>query len=126
MEASLVRKLGTLLLVTVPGALTDTQVTDLKRQTITSARQFATQLVVLDFSEVIVCDSYFGRFIHSISAAVRLLGASVVVCGLSDAVVETLVEMGFELPNVHTVLDLDAAVDFARRKLLLDVAAEGA
>jgi rsbT antagonist protein RsbS len=113
MEASLVRKLGAMLLVTVPGALTDSQVAELKRLTIVTVRHSASKLVVLDFSEVVVCDSFFGRFIHGIAESTRLLGAAVVVCGLSDAVVETLVEMGFELPNVHTVLDLDAAVAYA-------------
>ncbi|APR88089.1 RsbS, negative regulator of sigma-B [Minicystis rosea] len=109
----MVRKLGTMLLVTVPGSLTDSQVGELKRLTISTVRRNASRSVVLDFSEVEICDSFFGRFVHSIAASTKLLGADVVVCGLSDAVVETLVEMGFELPNVRAVLDLDAAMELA-------------
>ena len=114
MEASIIRKLGRLLLVTVPGSLTDSQVVELKRSAIASIRRFDSEWVVLDFSEVVVCDSFFGRFVHSIAESARLLGASVVVCGLSDAVVETLVEMGFDLSTVRTELDLDAALELAQ------------
>jgi rsbT antagonist protein RsbS len=104
------RKLGSMLLVTIPDFLTDSEVATVKRETIASVRRFSSRSVVLDFSAVEICDSYFGRFVHSLSESTRLLGAKIVVCGLSDAVVETLVEMGFSLPNVQTVLDLDAAI----------------
>jgi rsbT antagonist protein RsbS len=62
-----------------------------------------------------ICDSFFGRFIQSMAQMAGLMGAEVVVSGLQDAVVETLVELGMTLPNIHAVLDLDDAVERSRR-----------
>ena len=38
--------------------------------------------------------------------------AESIVCGLSDAVIETLVDMGLWLEGVHVTLDIDAALSF--------------
>lgn len=112
---SSIRRLENLLLVTVPAVLSDSEVVGLRRDVLRGARAHGSRWVLLDFSEVVVCDSFFGRFIHGVAEMTRLLGAKVVVSGLSDAVVETLVEMGFELPDVHTVLDIDQALALSRR-----------
>ena len=42
------------------------------------------------------------------------MGADVIVSGLQDAVVETMVELGMTLPNIHAVLDLDDALALSR------------
>ncbi|MBN1993170.1 MAG: hypothetical protein JW953_10740, partial [Anaerolineae bacterium] len=59
-------------------------------------------------------DSYFGRFIQSMAEMAGLMGADVIISGLQDAVVETLVELGMTLPNIHAVLDLDDALALSR------------
>jgi hypothetical protein len=38
----------------------------------------------------------------------------VVVAGLQDAVVETMVELGMTMPHIHAVLDLDDALALSR------------
>jgi thymidylate kinase len=68
----------------------------------------------LDFSQVDICDSFFGRFIQSIAHMAGLMGAQVIVSGLHDAVVETLVGLGMTLPDVQAVLDLDDALALSR------------
>jgi hypothetical protein len=73
---------------------------------------------LLDFSQVDICDSYFGRFIQSMAEMAGLMGASVIVSGLQDAVVETLVELGMTLSNIHAVLDLDDALAMSRGRAL--------
>ena len=45
---------------------------------------------------------------------VGLMGAEVIVSGLQDAVVETLVELGMTLPHIRAVLDLDEALAMSR------------
>ena len=44
----------------------------------------------------------------------KLMGADVIVAGLQDAVIETMVELGMTLPNIHAVLDLDDALALSR------------
>lgn len=114
METTTIHKLENLLLVSVPRDLMDTEVLQLRRQVLQEIRRCQSQLVLLDFSQVDICDSFFGRFIQSMAKMAELMGAEVIVSGLQDAVVETMVELGMTLPNLQAVLDLDEALAFSR------------
>jgi rsbT antagonist protein RsbS len=111
---STIQKLESLLLVAVPRDLTDSDVLRLRREVLKAIRQHRSRWVLLDFSRVDICDSFFGRFIQSTAKMAGLMGAEVVVAGLQDAVVETMVELGMTLPSVHAVLDLDDALALSR------------
>ncbi|UJR86644.1 STAS domain-containing protein [Sandaracinus amylolyticus] len=110
-----IKKLEDLLLVNVPADLADTQILGLRRAILAGIERERPRWLLLDFSEVEICDSFFGRFVETMVSMARLMGMRVVVCGLSDAVVETMVEMGFELPDVTSLLDIDDALAFTRR-----------
>jgi len=113
---TVVQKLEDLLLVSVPRDLTDSDVLRLRRQVLRDIRRYDSRWVLLDFSLVDICDSFFGRFIHSTAQMAQLMGAEVIVSGLQDAVVETMVELGMVLPNIHAVLDLDDALALSRER----------
>jgi rsbT antagonist protein RsbS len=114
METGAIQKLENLLLVSVPRDLMDEEVLRLRRQVSQEVRKHHSRWVLLDFSQVDICDSFFGRFIQSMAEMAGLMGADVIVSGLQDAVVETLVELGMTLPNIHAVLDLDDALAMSR------------
>jgi rsbT antagonist protein RsbS len=114
LDTSIVQKLESLLLVAVPRDLTDSDVLALRREVLRQIRQHMSRWVLLDFSRVDICDSFFGRFIQSTAHMSELMGAQVIVCGLQDAVVETMVGLGMILPNIHAVLDLDDALALSR------------
>ncbi len=114
MESTVVQKLENLLLAAVPSDLTDSDVMTLRREILSQIRQFQSHWVLLDFSRVDICDSFFGRFIQSTAHTAELMGAQVVVSGLQDAVVETMVGLGMILPNIHLVLDLNDALALSR------------
>lgn len=114
MELSGIQKLENLLLVSVPSDLTDDEVIRLRRNILKAIRRYGSQRVLLDFSQVDICDSFFGRFIYSTSQMVQLMGAQIIVSGLQDAVIETMVELGMTLPEVEAVLDLDDALALSR------------
>jgi rsbT antagonist protein RsbS len=63
--------------------------------------------VVLDITALDVVDSFFARVINEIATMSRLLGARVVICGMRPAVAMTLVEMGQELLEVDSALNLE-------------------
>lgn len=117
---TVVQKLEDLLLVSVPRDLTDEDVLRLRRQVLRDIRRHNSYWVLLDFSLVDICDSFFGRFIHSTAQMAKLMGAEVIVSGLQDAVIETMVELGMTLPNVHAVLDLDDALALSRERRQVD------
>lgn len=115
MESSTVQKLEDLLLVAVPRDLMDDEVIALRRQILQVARRYSSRWVLLDFSAVDICDSFFGRFIQSTANMVGLMGADVIVSGLQDAVIETMIDLGMTLDSVHAVLDLDEALALSRQ-----------
>ncbi len=114
METSTIQKLENLLLVSVPRDLMDSDVLQLRRQVLKEIRRHHSRWVLLDFSLVDLCDSFFGRFIQSTAEMAELMGAEVIVSGLQDPVVETMVELGMTLPNIYSVLDLDDALALSR------------
>lgn len=114
METGTIQKLESLLLVSVPRDLMDEEVLRLRRQVSQEVRKYRSRWVLLDFSQVDICDSFFGRFIQSMAEMAGLMGAEVIVSGLQDAVIETLIELGMTLPNIQAVLDLDDALALSR------------
>ncbi|MFC1974976.1 STAS domain-containing protein [Chloroflexota bacterium] len=120
METGTIQKLENLLLVSVPRDLMDEEVLRLRREVAQEVRQHHSRWVLLDFSLVDICDSFFGRFIQSMAEMAGLMGAEVIVSGLQDAVIETLVELGMTLPNIQAVLDLDDALAFSREEQQAD------
>ena len=70
-----------------------------------------TKGVILDVSAVSVIDSFTGRVLSDLAAISQLLDAETVMVGVQPAVALTLVELGLELPNIHTARDVDAAVE---------------
>jgi rsbT antagonist protein RsbS len=125
METTTIQKLESLLLVSVPRDLMDEEVLQLRRQVLLKIRQHRSRWVLLDFSLVDICDSFFGRFIHSMAETAKLMGAEVIVSGLQDAVVETLIDLGMTLSNVHAVLDLDDALELSRANQDFESAVSG-
>ena len=115
MDSGTIQKLENLLLVAVPRDLTDDEVILMRRDILRAIRAYGSQVVLLDFTQVDICDSFFGRFIYSTSRMVQLMGATVIISGLQDAVIETMVELGMTLPDVEAVLDLDDALALSRR-----------
>ena len=109
-----IQKLESLLLVSVPRDLMDEEVLWLRREVLREIRRYHSRWVLLDFSRVDICDSFFGRFIQSMAETAGLMGAEVIVSGLQDAVIETLIDLGMTLSNIHAVLDLDDALALSR------------
>ncbi len=114
METGAIQKLENLLLVSVPRDLMDIDVLRLRREVLQAIRRCGSRWVLLDFSAVDICDSFFGRFIQSSAQMAALMGAEVIVSGLQDAVIETMVELGMTLHNLTAVLDLDDALALSR------------
>ncbi len=114
MDTTVVQKLENLLLVAIPRDLADSDVLDLRRDVLRKIRQYQSRWVLLDFSTVDICDSFFGRFIQSTAHMAELMGAQVIISGLQDSVVETMIGLGMTLTNIRAVLDLDDALEMSR------------
>ena len=67
--------------------------------------------VILDVSAIEIMDSYTARIFNDIGRNTLLLGARAVLVGLQPAIAITLVEMGMDIDNVETALNLEAGLE---------------
>ena len=72
METTAIQKLESLLLVSVPRDLTDNDVLQLRRQVLQQVRRHHSRWVLLDFSRVDICDSFF-LYLNSSISVLKLL-----------------------------------------------------
>lgn len=89
---------------------------------ITEARA---QVVILDVSGVPVFDAEAAHHIVRTSAAVRLLGARLILVGLSPTVAQTIVELGVDLSGLTTLGTLQAGLARALGLRKLRIVAAG-
>lgn len=71
--------------------------------------------VVMDITGVPGVDSKVANHLLQTVQAARLMGASVIVTGLSAEVAQTLVAIGVDLSKLHTLGDLQSGIEEAER-----------
>lgn len=105
-RVSIVR-VGDVLLATIQEDLHDSDALALQESLTTQLERTGATGVLLDFTTVQTVDSFLGRMLNDVVAAIRLLGATTVVVGIQPAVAVTLVELGLELKGIRTALDAE-------------------
>ncbi len=79
------------------------------------------EIVLLDITGVPVVDTAVARHLLETVTAARLLGADVLIVGLSSRTAMTLVQLGIDLTHVTTRATLAKGLEFAFRRLGLAV-----
>jgi rsbT antagonist protein RsbS len=103
------------LLVQLNPAITDGAIRRLRDAVGSTLEAVQLRSVILDLAAVDTMDSYLTRCIRDLAVSARLMGVPTIVCGVQPAVADTLVEMGMDLGEVRTTLNLDNALRLARR-----------
>ncbi len=75
------------------------------------------KVVVMDVTGVATIDSKVANHLLQTVTAARLMGALVIVTGLSSEVAQSLVALGIELSKINTVGDLQGGLEEAERVL---------
>lgn len=75
------------------------------------------KVVVMDITGVATIDSRVANHILQTVTAARLMGAKVIVTGISAPVAQSLVSLGIELGRLDTVGDLQGGIEQAERNL---------
>jgi rsbT co-antagonist protein RsbR len=88
-----------------------------------SIRATRAKVVVMDVTGVATIDSKVANHLLQTIAAARLMGASVIVTGLSSDVAQSLVALGIELAKLNTVGDLQGGLEEAEALLGMRVVA---
>lgn len=74
--------------------------------------------VLIDISSLDMVDSFIGRMLSTISSMSHILGAETVIVGMQPAVAITIIELGMNLKNIHTALNVEKGFDLLKKKIL--------
>ncbi|MCL5676527.1 MAG: STAS domain-containing protein [Firmicutes bacterium] len=105
------------LIVSVQGELKDNDVAALQQNLLERLRRTEAAGVLIDLTAVELVDSYMGRLLRDTAAMIRLMGVPTAVVGLRPAVAITLVELGLDLPGIHTDLNLERGLTWLRTQI---------
>lgn len=111
------------LLTSIQVDLTDEDALGFQEDLLRMASQIEAKGVVIDITALHVVDSFLARVFTDTADMVRLLGSEVVISGMRPSVALTLTQMGRELIDVETTLNLDQGVQKVQQ---LIAAREGA
>ena len=106
-----------LLILPIIGVLDDQRARQLTEQLLRGIRTNRAKVVVIDITGVPEIDSTVANHLVQTVEASRLMGASVIITGLSPEIAQTLVTLGVELGKVNAVGDLQGGIEEAERQL---------
>jgi len=106
-----------MLLVPVIGLLDPRRAQKLTEQLLLSIRANRAKVVVMDITGVLAVDSKVANHLLQAVDAARLMGAKVIVAGLSPEIAQTMVTLGVDLGRIETVGDLQSGIERSERLL---------
>src|SRR5215831_15505875 len=106
-----------LLILPIIGVIDPQRARQLTEQLLRGIRTNRAKVVVLDITGVPYIDSPVANHLVQTVEAARLLGAIVIVTGLSPEIAQTLVNIGVDLDKMNTVGDLQGGIEEAERLL---------
>jgi rsbT co-antagonist protein RsbR len=106
-----------LLILPIIGVLDGQRARQLTEQLLRAIRANRARVVVIDITGVPTIDSTVANHLVQTVDASRLMGANVIITGLSPEIAQTLVTLGVELGKVNAVGDLQGGIEEAERLL---------
>jgi rsbT co-antagonist protein RsbR len=110
-----------LLILPIIGVLDGQRARQLTEQLLRGIRSYRAKVVVIDITGVPTIDSTVANHLVQTVEASRLMGASVIITGLSSDIAQTLVTIGVDLSKVNAVGDLQGGIEEAERLLGYEV-----
>ena len=99
--------LDRVLLVSLDNDLTDKEWQTFKTNLHSEVKKEKLRGVVLDLSKIIILDSYASNMVNRIIKVLKLLGLRVVVVGIQPEVAFAMIQLGIEIEQAKTALNLD-------------------
>src|SRR5882672_5725911 len=106
-----------LLILPIIGLIDPQRARQLTEQLLRGIRENRGKVAVMDITGVPAIDSAIANQLVQTVEAARLLGATVIVTGLSPEIAQTLVTIGVDLSKMNTVGDLQGGIELAERLL---------
>ena len=106
-----------LLILPIIGVIDSQRARQLTEQLLRGIRANRAKVVVVDITGVPAIDSAVANHLVQTVEASRLMGASVIITGLSSEIAQTLVTIGVNLSKMNAVGDLQGGIEEAERQL---------
>jgi rsbT co-antagonist protein RsbR len=106
-----------LLILPIIGVIDSQRAKQLTEQLLRGIRNNRAKVVVVDITGVPTIDSTVANHLVQTVEASRLMGASVIITGLSSEIAQTLVTIGVDLSKMNAVGDLQGGIEEAERHL---------
>ncbi len=106
-----------LLILPIIGEIDPQRARQLTEQLLRGIRTNRAKVVVIDITGVPTMDATVANHLVQTVDATRLLGATVIITGLSPEIAQTLVTLGVDLSKMNTVGDLQGGIEEAERLL---------
>jgi rsbT co-antagonist protein RsbR len=106
-----------LLMLPIIGLLDSMRAKQLTDSLLHTIRANRAKVVVMDITGVAAVDTKVANHLIQTVTAARLMGAQVIVTGLSADVAQSLVALGVDLSKINTVGDLEGGIEEAERVL---------
>src|SRR5213083_2156277 len=106
-----------LLILPIIGVIDPQRARQLTEQLLRGIRTNRAKVVVIDITGVPVMDETVANHLVQTVEAARLLGATVIITGLSSEIAQTLVTIGVDVGKMNTVGDLQGGIEEAERAL---------
>jgi rsbT co-antagonist protein RsbR len=106
-----------LVVLPIIGMLDAQRARQLTEQLLGAIQANRARVVVLDITGVATIDVNVANHLVQTVEAARLMGASAIITGLSAKIAQTLVDLGVDLGQMHTVGDLQGGLEEAERLL---------
>jgi rsbT antagonist protein RsbS len=110
-------KVGDVLIVSIQSDIDDRTVLELQQRVLERIERTNARAVLIDISLLEMVDSFTGRMLSDIASMSSIMDAETVVVGIQPAVAITLVELGLELKDVSTALDVDDGLRILNRRM---------
>ncbi|MCP4543812.1 MAG: substrate-binding domain-containing protein [Chloroflexi bacterium] len=110
-----------ILVMPLVGSIDSMRARDITRALLAGIRVHRAKILILDITGVPIVDSGVANHLNKTIQAARLKGAHTIITGISDAVAETIVDLGIDWGGVETLANLETGLKVALARMGLRI-----
>lgn len=111
MDKTSLLKIGKVLILSIEGEVNDFSVVSMQDMLLREVRNTSVRGVILNIARLEIVDSYMARVLSDTARMIRLMGGNTILVGVNPMIALTMVDMGLDIKEVKTALNLDAALE---------------
>jgi len=99
------------------GSIDSMRANDIMRSLLKGISQHKAKIAILDITGVALVDTGVAGYLDKTIQAARLKGTKTIITGISDAIAETIIDLGIDWSNIETLRDLQTGLLVALKSL---------